>query len=187
MSSLKSAILSGWPVSTNTLRIDITNGLTLQQWESLLRVLKAKRRWRYDVNWNYMQSVHTYMHIAYGRNWTIAVQCISFVDEARRTENLCFGGFFLFAEEIPFEFMVKASRMVKIEKEQISAGSNSSQPFLCFCYVRYVMKYNTLFWTMTLARRKQWRWRPQEMGISRNDKHFRVDVPLKAFIECLHT
>ena len=28
------------------------------------------------------------------------------------------------------------------------------------------MKYNTLFWTMTWARRKQWLWRPPEMGIS---------------------
>ena len=63
--------------------------------------------------------MHT-MHIAYGRSWTIAVQCIIFVDEARCTENLCFFLFFLFAEEMPFEFMAKASRMVKIEKEQIS-------------------------------------------------------------------
>ena len=29
------------------------------------------------------------------------------------------------------------------------------------------MKYNSSFWTMTLARRKQWLWRPPEMGISR--------------------
>ena len=43
--------------------------------------------------------------------------------------------------------MAKESRMVKIDKEQISGIK--------------------LFRTMTLARRKQWLWRPPEMGISR--------------------
>ena len=58
--------------------------------------------------------------------------------------NLCFGGFFLFADEMPFEFMAKASRMVKIDKEQIS-GIKLESTVPLFLLYPVCLKYNTLF------------------------------------------
>ena len=52
---------------------------------------------------------------------------------------------FLFAEEMPFEFMAKASRMVKIEKEQISEIKlKSTVPFFLLYPVCYEIQYFVL-------------------------------------------
>ena len=54
-------------------------------------------------------------------------------------------GFFLFAEEMPFEFMAKASRMVKIEKEQISGIKlKSPLPLFLLYPVCYEIQYFVL-------------------------------------------
>ena len=51
-------------------------------------------------------------------------------------------GFFLVAEEMPFEFMAKASRMVKIEKEQISGIElKSTVPLFLLYPVCYEIQY----------------------------------------------
>ena len=66
---------------------------------------------------------------------------------------------------MPFEFMAKASRMVKIEKEQISGIKlKSTVPFILLYPVCYEIQYFVL--NDDVARRKQWLWRPPEMGIS---------------------
>ena len=53
--------------------------------------------------------------------------------------------FFLFAEEMPFEFMAKASRMVKIEKEQISGIKlKSTVPLFLLYPVCYEIQYYVL-------------------------------------------
>ena len=69
---------------------------------------------------------------------------------------------------MPFEFMAKASRMVKIEKEQISGIKLKSTvslflPYPVCCEIQYFVLNDDV------ARRKQWLWRPSEMGISRTD------------------
>ena len=71
--------------------------------------------------------------------------------------NLCFGGFFLFADEMPFEFMAKASRMVKIDKEQIS-GIKLKSTVPLFLLYPVCLKYNTLF----LNDDVELLWRPPE-------------------------
>ena len=54
-------------------------------------------------------------------------------------------GVFLFAEEMPFEFMAKASRMVKTDKEQISGFKlKSTIPLFLLYPVCYEIQYFVL-------------------------------------------
>ena len=81
-------------------------------------------------------------HYAYGCSWTIAVQCTSFVYEARCTENLCFGEFFCLLKKCLSNSWQKHQEWSKLKRRRL-AGSNSSQPFLCFCYC-YEIQYFVL-------------------------------------------
>ena len=75
-----------------------------------------------------------------------------------------FLGVFLFAEEMPFKFMAKASRMVKIKKAKISGIKlKSTVPLFLLLLWNTILCFERWRW----RRRKQWSWRPPEMGISR--------------------
>ena len=67
---------------------------------------------------------------------------------------------------MPFEFMAKASRMVKIDKEQISGIKlKSTVPLFLLSPVCYEIQYFVL--NDDVGASKQRLWHPPEMGISR--------------------
>ena len=66
------------------------------------------------------------------------------------------GFLFLFAEEMPFEFMARASKPVKIEKEQICGMKLKST-------VHLFLLYPVCLWNTILCF-ERWRWRVENNG-----------------------
>ena len=110
-----------------------------------------------DVNWNYMQSMHT-MNTAVGSRRVLTKQ---------DALKIFVWVFVFICWRNAFWIHGKSIKTGQNWKGADMRNETQVNRSFVFAISGMFMKYNTLFWTMTLARRKQWLWRPQEMGISR--------------------